>query len=57
GNPAFPRSYIWLRFKTTFLDPVTINIDVGWGEIDGSPLNPGNLGQSRTNQPGNFTYS
>ena len=44
-------------YQTTYTDPITINIDVGWGEVDGNPLNPGNLGQSRTNQPGNFTYS
>lgn len=44
-------------YQTTYTDPITININVGWGEIDGNPLNPGNLGQSRTNQPGNFTYS
>ena len=44
-------------YQTTYIDPITINIDVGWGEIDGNPLSPGNLGQSRTNQPGNFTYS
>jgi hypothetical protein len=40
-----------------YTDQITINIDVGWGEIDGNPLNPGNLGQKRTNQAGNFTYS
>jgi hypothetical protein len=44
-------------YQSTYADPITINIDVGWGEIDGNPLNPGNLGQSHTNQPGNFTYS
>jgi hypothetical protein len=44
-------------YQTTYIDPITINIDVGWGEIDGNPLSPGSLGQSRTNQPGNFTYS
>ena len=44
-------------YQTTYTDQITINIDVGWGEIDGNPLNPRNLGQSRTNQPGNFTYS
>jgi len=44
-------------YQTTYTDPITINIDLGWGEIDGNPLSPGNLGQSRTNQPGNFTYS
>jgi len=30
---------------------------VGWGEINGGPLNPGNLGQSSTHQQGFFTYS
>ena len=44
-------------YQSTYTDPITINIDVGWGEIDGNPLTPGNLGQSRTNQPGNFSYS
>jgi hypothetical protein len=44
-------------YQTTYTDQITINIDVGWGEIDGNPLNPGNLGQSRTNQPSNFTCS
>jgi hypothetical protein len=31
-------------YQTTYTDPITINIDVGWGEVDGNPLNPGNLG-------------
>lgn len=44
-------------YQTTYTDPITINIHVGWGEINGNPLNPGNLGQSRTNQPSAFTYS
>jgi hypothetical protein len=44
-------------YQTSYTDPITINIDVGWGEIDGTPLSPGNLGQSRTNQQGNFTYT
>ena len=44
-------------YQTTYTDPITIHINVGWGEIDGNPLSPGNLGQSRTNQPANFTYS
>jgi hypothetical protein len=30
---------------------------VGWGEINGGPLNPGDLGQSLTNQQGFFTYN
>ena len=44
-------------YQTTYTNQITFNIDVGWGEIDGNPLNPRNLGQSRTSQPGNFTYS
>jgi len=31
-----------------FNNPVTINIDVGYGEIDGQPLAPGALGESET---------
>jgi hypothetical protein len=33
-----------------FSDPIVINLRVGWGDINGNPLNPGNLGQSVTNQ-------
>jgi len=43
-------------YQTTFTDPVVINLHVGWGEINGNPLNPGNLGQSLTNQRA-FTYA
>ena len=31
-------------YQTTYIDQITINIDVGWREIDGNPLKPGNLG-------------
>jgi hypothetical protein len=57
--PAFQTAFqdAISSYQSTYTDPITINIDVGWGEIDGNPLNPGNLGQSRTNQPGNFSYS
>jgi hypothetical protein len=44
-------------FERTYTDPITITMNVGWGEINGNPLNPGNLGQSLTNQPGSFTYA
>jgi hypothetical protein len=43
-------------FQTTFSDPITINLHVGWGDINGGPLNPGNVGQSLTNQRA-FTYA
>jgi hypothetical protein len=33
-------------FETTFTDPITINIDVGFGEADDQPLGAGDLGQS-----------
>src|SRR4051794_38392350 len=37
-------------YQTFFSDPIVVNVRVGWGEINGNPLNPGNLGQSLTNQ-------
>jgi len=37
-------------FETIFNDPITINLHVGWGDINGGPLSPGNVGQSLTNQ-------
>ena len=50
-------NYAIAFYQSTFPDPITINLDVGWGEIAGSDLNPGNLGQSRTNQQGFYSYS
>ena len=44
-------------FQNTFDDPITINIDVGWGEINGRSLSPGDLGNSQTNQQGFYSYS
>jgi hypothetical protein len=35
-------------FDSHYNNPITINIDVGYGEIDGSPLGPGALGESET---------
>jgi hypothetical protein len=37
-------------YQTAFTDPITINLHVGWGDIDGRPLTPGFIGQSLTNQ-------
>lgn len=34
--------------EATYTDPITINMHVGWGEINGGSLSPGNLGQSLT---------
>jgi hypothetical protein len=44
-------------YSAEFSDPFTINLHVGWGEINGSPLSPGNLGQSSTLQQGFFSYA
>jgi hypothetical protein len=44
-------------YQTNFTDPVTINLQVGWGKINGVNLNPGNLGQSSTFQPAGKTYA
>lgn len=35
-------------FRTTFTDPITVNMHVGWGEVGGSPMSSGALGQSIT---------
>jgi hypothetical protein len=32
-------------YQRTYTDPITINIDVGWGEIDGNPLSPDSRSQ------------
>ena len=44
-------------YETKFDDPITININVGWGEINGHSLSPGDLGNSQTNQQGFYSYS
>ena len=49
-------NYVANYFSSIYSDPMTINMFVGWGEIAGGSLNPSDLGQSRTNQQGNFTY-
>jgi len=37
-------------YQAMYSDPITINLQVGWGEINGRALSAGNLGQSQTNQ-------
>jgi hypothetical protein len=44
-------------YETNYADLITINLHVGWGEINGHSLNAGNLGQSETFQPAFYTYS
>ena len=36
-------------FQTNFLDAVTVNIAVGYGEVKGTPIGPGTYGSSYTN--------
>jgi hypothetical protein len=43
-------------FQSTFADPITINLKVGWGEIDGSTIASGALGQSETYLAGYYSY-
>jgi hypothetical protein len=44
-------------YEAKFDDPITININVGWGEINGRSISPGDLGNSLTNQQGFYSYS
>ena len=43
--------------QSTYADPITINMQVGWGKINGQNLSPGLLGQSLTFQQGFFSYA
>src|SRR6185369_11147457 len=43
-------------YETNFTDPITINLQVGWGEVAGQTLTPGFLGESSASQPGFFQY-
>src|SRR5258705_5753951 len=43
-------------FQNAFKDPVTVNIGIGYGEINGQPLSAGALGSSRT-YFSNYSYS
>ena len=35
-------------YQSSYEDPITINIQAGWGKIEGQNLAPGNLGQGLT---------
>ena len=43
-------------YETTFDDPITINLNVGWGEVAGQTIIPGFLGESSAIQPGFFHF-
>jgi hypothetical protein len=49
--------YVVALFDATFTNNVTINIDVGWGEVDGQALDKGALGESETNGTNGFTFA
>ena len=40
-----------------FVDPITINISVGWGEVDGQLLQSGALGESMTTSSPLYSYT
>ncbi len=44
-------------FDTTFSNPITVNIGVGWGEVGGSTISAGALGESETYLAGYYSYS
>lgn len=43
--------------EATFADPITINMHVGWGKINGQNLTPGLLGQSLTAQQAFYSFA
>jgi hypothetical protein len=43
-------------FQTSFSDPATVNINVGWGEIAGGSIASGALGESMTYLAGYYSY-
>jgi hypothetical protein len=43
--------------EAAFTNNVTLNINVGWGEVDGSALRSGDLGESFFAEAPNYTYS
>jgi hypothetical protein len=43
-------------FQSTFTDPITVNIGVGWGEVGGYTISAGALGQSQTYLAGYYSY-
>lgn len=40
-----------------FINPITINIQVGWDEIQGQPLSGGAIGEASPNQAATLSYS
>ena len=53
--PAFKDAISF--YQNTYTDPITINMNVGWGEINGSPISPGFLGESAPFLQSGLTYA
>ena len=49
-------NYVTSYFDHLFTDPITINIDVGYGEVDGQTLSSGALGENIANL-NSFSYA
>ncbi|MDA8094118.1 MAG: NF038122 family metalloprotease [Betaproteobacteria bacterium] len=43
-------------YATHFSDPITVNLQVGWGEVANAPLGSNVLGESATNAQGPYTF-
>lgn len=43
-------------YQQTFSDPITINLNIGWGEINGRPMARGALGENQASEQG-YTYT
>src|SRR5438874_1265127 len=44
------------RVQRTFREPITVSLNVGWGEIGGSAVAAGALGESETYLAGYYSY-
>ncbi|HZL00213.1 MAG TPA: NF038122 family metalloprotease, partial [Caulobacteraceae bacterium] len=44
-------------FDSEFSNPITINWDVGWGEVNGSPIPGGAGAESQSNYTNQYSYS
>jgi hypothetical protein len=49
--------YVVNFLESIISNPVTLNVDVGFGEIDGQAVSPDALGESMTNAAPAYTYS
>jgi hypothetical protein len=48
--------YVASVYESLFSNPITLNIDVGWGEVDGQALSSSDLGESVSNTD-SYSYS